>query len=141
MRVLAAFAIMVLAVGCSSGSSAVLADVSDNEIESVAGNWANQLGLMQTDPNVWRGRLTDACTEGVWDPDVALDLADRYLAEDRETFTGGSDVAQPTTSAAADALWMMTVQVCRDSFPAGTIDAGPPSMLLDDDALLYQLPI
>ena len=106
MRVLSAFAIVVLAVGCSSGPSAVLADVSDDEIESVAGNWANQLGLIQTDPTVWRDRLTDACTEGVWDPDVAFELADQYLAEDRETFTGGSDGAQPATSAAADALWI-----------------------------------
>lgn len=125
-----AIAILVLVAGCSSGSSAVLADVSDEEIERVAGTWVNQLGLMQTDPNEWRDRLTDACTEGVWDPDVAFELADQYLAEDRETFAG-DDAGLPATAEAADTLWTMAAQVCRDSFPAGAIDAGPPSVLLE----------
>lgn len=104
----------------------MVADVSDQEIENVAGNWVNQLGLMQIDPNVWRDRLTEACTEGVWDSDVAFELADRYLAADREAFAGADDTALPATVEAADAVWTMAVQVCRDSFPAGTIDAGPP---------------
>lgn len=130
MRFLGAFVIMVLVTGCTA-SSGVLADVNDEEIESVAGTWVNQLGLMQTDPNLWRDRLADACTEGVWDPDVAFELADRYVTEDRETFAGGDDAALPAPAEAADTLWTMAVQVCRDSFPAGTIDAGPPSALLD----------
>ncbi|HVR33206.1 MAG TPA: hypothetical protein VMS74_10930, partial [Acidimicrobiia bacterium] len=98
----------------------------DDEIERVAGTWVNQLGLVQTDPNEWRDRLTDACTDGVWNPDVALDLADQYLAEDREAFAGGDDAALPATTEAATALWTMAAHVCRDSFPAGAIDAGPP---------------
>lgn len=108
------------------GSSTVLADVSDEEIETVAGTWVNRLGLIQTDPDVWRNRLTDACTEGVWDPDVALELADQYLTDDRETFAGSDDATMPATEEAANALWTMAAQVCRDSFPTGAIDAGPP---------------
>jgi hypothetical protein len=126
MRFPAAVAILVLVAGCSSGSSTVLADVSDDEIERVAGTWVNQFGLVQTDPNEWRHRLTEACTEGVWSPEVAFELADRYLAEDRETYAGGDDAALPATTEAATALWTMAAQVCRDSFPAGAIDAGPP---------------
>jgi len=141
LRFPAAIAILVLVAGCSSGSSAVLADVSDEEIESVAGTWVNQLGLMQTDPTAWRDRLTDACTEGVWDPGVALELADQYLAEDRENGAGRDDASPPATAEAADTLWTMAAQVCRDSFPAGSIDAGPPSMLLDVDAVLARPPI
>lgn len=87
--------------------------------ESVAGTWVNQLGLNQTDPNVWRDRLTEAFTQGVWDPKVTFGLADQYLAEDRQTFAGGDDVALPTTEEAANALRTMAVQVRRDAFPAG----------------------
>jgi hypothetical protein len=108
------------------GSSTVLAEVTDDEIETVAATWLNQLGLMRADADVWRDRLTDACTAGVWNPDVAFELADRYLAEDQETFTGGDDATPPATAEAANTLWTMAVQVCRDSFPAGAIDAGPP---------------
>jgi hypothetical protein len=108
------------------GSSTVLADVSDEEIETAAGTWVNQLGLVQTDPGVWRDRLIDACTAGVWNPDVAFELADRYLAEDSAIFAAGDDATLPATAEATDALWTMTAQVCRDSFPAGAIDAGPP---------------
>ena len=108
------------------GSSTVLADVSDEEIERVAGTWVNQFGAVQTDPDVWRDRLTDACTDGVWSPNVAFELADQYLAEDRETFAGDGDATMPATAEAANALWTMAAQVCRDSFPAGAIDAGPP---------------
>lgn len=129
MRLLTAIAILALVAGCSSGSSSVLADVSDQEIEDAAATWVNQLGLVRTDPNEWRDRLTDSCTEGVWDPDVAFELADRYLAEDRETLAGND--APPTATEAADTLWVMAAQVCRDSFPAGSIDAGPPSMVDD----------
>lgn len=140
-RLLAAVAMLMLVAGCASSSSAVLADVSDDEIESVAVTWVNQLGLTQTDSNVWRDRLTAACTEGVWDPDVAFELADQYLVEDRETFAGVDDAAPPTTAEAADTLWTMAVQVCRDAFPPGTIDAGPPSVLVDVDTVLDQLVI
>lgn len=108
------------------GSSTVLAGVSDEKIETVVGTWVNQLGLAQTDPHVWRERLTDACTEGVWTPDVAFELADRYVAEDQETSAGGDDAAPPSTEMAANAIWTMAAQVCRDSFPPGAIDAGPP---------------
>lgn len=131
MRLLAAIAILSIVAGCSSGSPTVLADVSDQEIETVAATWVNQLGLMQTDTSEWRERLTDACIEGVWDLDVAFELTDRYLAEDRETSAGGDTASLPATVEAADVLWTMAVQVCRDSFPAGTIDAGLPSVLLD----------
>lgn len=130
MRLLAAIAILSIVAGCSSGSPTVLADVTDQEIETVAATWVNQLGLMQTDTREWRERLTDACTEGVWDLDVAFELTDRYLAEG-ETSAGGDTASLPATVEAADVLWTMAVQVCRDSFPAGTIDAGPPSVLLD----------
>lgn len=126
-RLLAAIAMVVLVTSCSSSSSTMLADVSNDEIKSVAATWVNQLGLNQTDPTEWRDRLTEACTEGVWDSDVAYELADQYLVEDRDTFAGGDDVALPTTAEAADTLWTMAMQVCRESFPAGTIDAGPPS--------------
>lgn len=123
-RYQAGIAIGVLVTACGSGTSTVLADVSDRKIESVAGTWVNQVGLSQTDPTMWRERLTEACTEGVWDPEVASELADRYVTEDRTAFAGGDDV--PATGDAAGALWTMAVQVCRDSFPAGAVHAGPP---------------
>lgn len=108
------------------GSSTVLAGVSDEEIKTVAATWVNQLGLAQTDPHVWRDRLTEACNDGVWNPDIAFELADRYVAEDQETYPGGDDATPPSTEEAANALWTMAAQVCRDSFPPGAIDAGPP---------------
>lgn len=40
------------------GSSAPRAGASDEEIEIIAATWINQLGLAQTDPDVWRDRLT-----------------------------------------------------------------------------------
>lgn len=122
----ARLAVLMVVTACSSGTSTVLADVSDTEIERVAGTWVNQLGLNRTDSDVWRERLTDACTEGVWVPEVASELADRYVTEDRETFAGTDGAELPATTEAAEALWTMAVQVCRDSFPAGAIDAGPP---------------
>ncbi len=123
-----------VAGGCSTGAhidrttTTFPADVSDATLRSVSSTWVNMTGLRQLDPAVWRRRLDEACTQGVWDKTVAVELATKYIAEDEAAFLSGRtpDQAPTTVEDAADALWLMALQVCRDTFPADAIEAGPP---------------
>ncbi len=95
----------------------------DEEFEQHALTWVNTLGLAQTDAGVWRGRLATACVEGVWEPEVARRLAAEYIAEDLAVSIRAEGTGAPDVHDAAQALWIMAIQVCRDSFPPG---ASPP---------------
>ena len=102
-------------------------EISDEQARAQISTWVNQLGLMQTDPVVWRQRLLRACTEGVWDHDVALRLAEDFIGQDLELSPGMEGAKQPTVEVGAQTLWIMAVNVCADAFPEGTIQNGPPS--------------
>ncbi len=94
-------------------------------VEDVVDNWINFTGLGQLDPVVWAERLGRACTEGVWEDDVAHRLADEFIAEDLP-LSARADGAAPSTAEAAQALWLMAVNYCRADFPAGQIADGMP---------------
>ena len=89
--------------------------------------WSNSVGLQQTDPDVWFERLGEMCGEGVWDHDVARRLGARYQTEDIDfsltpgILPEGVPVHQP-----AQSVWLIAVEVCRDQFPEGAIEEGPP---------------
>ena len=55
--------------------------LSETERSSIA-TWVNGVGLTQVDESVWRRRFDTMCTEGVWHVDVAVRLADEYIAAD-----------------------------------------------------------
>ncbi len=111
------------------GTPKVDIEMSADELRTVYSTWINQLGLVQDDPIIWHTRLVEACTEGVWDPEVALSLADRYMSEDA-SLTADPDASSkgPTTEEAANALWTMAVQSCRERFPEAALKEGPPFM-------------
>jgi hypothetical protein len=88
--------------------------------------WVNQTGLVRADTGVWRVRLGEACAQGVWNDDVALRLADLYVARDVELAMEGVEDGPKLRERAAEALWIMAVQVCGDDFPEGEIEEGPP---------------
>ncbi len=120
----------IIAASCSDFVPAPLANVSDDQILTQARNWPNMLGISADDPELWRGRLSRSCTEGVWDHDVAFALASTFMTADEDAGLSmrvpGTE--EPTVEAAAQALWLMAVNVCRERFPAGSIDRGPPGL-------------
>ncbi len=87
--------------------------------------WVNQLGLVQIDESVWIGRLTTSCERGVWLEEVALELGARWLTADSELSRRASGAGEPSVEAAAEAIWLMAVSVCRSQFPPLQIQEGP----------------
>lgn len=115
--------LLALLTACSETT---LLDVADEKLGPVVVTWVNQTGLVEDDAAVWRQRLTEACDQGVWDDDVAERLADRYVDEDLGVAMEGVSDGEELRDRAAQALWIMAVQVCRNAFPAGEIEEGPP---------------
>ena len=72
-------------------------------------------------------RRERACTEGVWDRDVATQLAEEFIQEDLAVSVRAEGSGPPSAGEGAQALWIMAVNVCRDVFPDGAIEDGPPS--------------
>jgi len=91
--------------------------------------WVNMLGLAQFHPVVWRDRFDRMCSEGVWNPDVALALSSEFIATDLDAGASGRSkgIGPPSVEDGATALWLMAVNTCRDKFPAGAVEQGPPS--------------
>ena len=119
---------VIIASSCNDSVPAPLADVSDDQLLTQTRNWPNMLGISADDPELWRARMSRSCTEGVWDHDVALALASTFMTADEEAGLSirvpGAD--EPTIELAAHALWLTAVNVCRERFPAGSIERGPP---------------
>lgn len=107
-----------------NGRATIFTFVLEFPIEDVIPNWPNMVGLGQVDPEIWTNRMNRACTEGVWDDDVARRLAEDFITEDLP-HTLRDDGVRPPTDEAAQALWMMAVNYCRADFPAGEIQDGP----------------
>ena len=122
-------AVMIVVAGCGedTGVDAPPIDVSDEELAPQIATWVNMLGLAQTDPEVWRERLGRACTDGVWDPAVAIQLAAEFMDEDEAVSIRGEGSETPTVEDGALALWLMAVNVCRDAFPDAEIEEGIPT--------------
>jgi hypothetical protein len=116
----------VLLAVVSGCSETPLLDVTDEELRPAVVTWVNQTGLVEDDADVWRQRLTEACDQGIWDDEVAMELADRYVDEDLDVAMEGVSDGTQLRARAAQALWIMAVQVCRDDFPVGEIEDGPP---------------
>ncbi len=91
--------------------------------------WVNMLGLAQFHPVVWRDRFDRMCGEGVWSPDVALALSSKFIATDLGAGASvrGAGLGLPSPQDGAVALWSMAVNTCRDRFPEGAIEQGPPA--------------
>lgn len=128
VRLLALLAL--LAGACNSASTVTAADPTEATappavLAGAAATWLNDLGLNQTEPDVWRPRLKRACEEGVWDPAVAEQLAAEFIASDLSLSVRGAGGA-PSAAEGARSLWLMAVQVCPDSFPTEAIEGGPP---------------
>jgi len=119
---------VILAAGCGDASKddSVALQVSDEKLTCQISTWTNQLGRVQTDPDIWRERLGRACTEGVSDSDAASQLAEEFIKEDLAVSARGDGLGPPTVGSGAQALWLMAVNVCRDAFPDGAIENGPP---------------
>lgn len=117
--------VLVIATACSQGSSL---DVTDEELRPAVGTWVNTTGLLEDDADLWRQRLSEACDQGVWDDDIAGRLADRYVDDDLDAAMEGVSDSEELRGRAAQALWIMAVQVCREDFPEGEIEQGPPGV-------------
>jgi hypothetical protein len=118
-------AVPIIVTSCASP---VQLDLTDEQITPVAATWVNQTGLFRDEPGVWRVRLTEACTQRVWDDDVAVRLAERYVTDDMDFAMEGVEDGRELRDRASQALWIMAVQVCGDSFPEGEIEEGPPGI-------------
>jgi len=115
--------VLLLLAGC--GDSTPELEINEEQLVQQIPNWPNSVGLLQTDLDVWRQRLVRACTEGVWETEVAVALAGEFIDEDMVlSVRAGGDT--PSVEMGASALWLMAVNVCRDSFPDGEIEEGPP---------------
>jgi len=108
-----------------SGDSVI--NVSDPDIFNAIGTWINQLGLSETDPDIWRLRLQRACSSGVWNNDVGLALAAEFIAADLDKSVRPPEAGEPTAKEGANSLWIVAAQVCPGEFPPGALAAGPPS--------------
>ena len=90
-------------------------------------DWVNQLGGLWSESDVWNERLSRACLEGVWKEEVALKLSAEFIAVDalsprNENF----EVSDETVASGARVLWLIAVNSCRNMFPPGVAEAGPP---------------
>ncbi|HEY5651446.1 MAG TPA: hypothetical protein VIW46_08375 [Acidimicrobiia bacterium] len=115
-------------VVASCSGSAVSGGVTDEVLRPTILTWVNSTGLVEGEVTVWRQRLTQACDQGVWDDDVARQLAERYVGEDQDVAMEGVSDGDELRARAAQALWIMAVQVCPDEFPPGEIEDGPPGV-------------
>ncbi|HEC08770.1 MAG TPA: hypothetical protein ENI86_04260 [Acidimicrobiales bacterium] len=86
-------------------------------------SWRNNTGLEIKPDDVWAKRIATACSEGVWEPDVAERLAKEYAAEDGATSEQLADTSYLESAAAG--LWQVAVAACHDSFPPDTLERGP----------------
>ena len=120
-------ALLVAACGGTDGTETDVLELDDATILEATRTWANQLGLAETDVDLWRERLQRACRDGVWVDEVARDLAAEFIAADLAKSVRDESRSDPTVGEGAQALWLMSVQVCRDAFPPEAIEAGPPS--------------
>ncbi len=91
--------------------------------------WVNMVGLAQFHPVVWRDRFDRMCSEGVWSADVAMALSAEFIATDLDAGTSARDASlgPPSLQDGAVAIWSMAVNTCRDRFPQGAIEQGPPA--------------
>lgn len=115
--------LLAVVSGCSETTPL---DVTDEQLRPAVVTWVNLTGLVEDDAAVWRERLSEACDQGVWDDDVAGQLADRYVDDDLDVAMEGVSDGNELRARAAQALWIMAVQVCDDDFPEEEIEEGPP---------------
>ncbi|MEX2655181.1 MAG: hypothetical protein WD532_09170 [Acidimicrobiia bacterium] len=103
-------------------------DLDPETVERVVPTWINQTGLASS-VETWQERLPQVCSQAGRDTpildDLLVDFATGYITEDIAAGLGQGDPADPAQ--AADALWLMAVEVCRELFPPGATAAGPPS--------------
>ncbi len=109
-----------------TASSTSLVEIDESKVALATTMWLNQVGLDQTDVTIWTERLRQACTQGVWDDDVALALAKQFVDQDQALSLRDPSLGEATATEAATSLWIMAVQACRDEFPPGAIEGGPP---------------
>lgn len=94
--------IVALVAGCSNSS-----DWSDQDISNASSVWVNQLGLNQTDEDVWSDRLDAICADGA----ATVVLAPQYVAEDAE-YSVRSDGMIPAFEEAVQSLDIIQLQTC-----------------------------
>ena len=103
-------------------------DLDVEAIERVVPTWINQTGLASS-VETWQERLPQVCSQAGLDTplfdDLLFDLATGYITEDTAEGLAQGVPADPLQ--AADALWLMAVEVCPELFPPGARAEGPPS--------------
>jgi hypothetical protein len=70
--------------------------------------WVNQLGLDQTDEDVWIDRLDEICAPDADNPS----LAERYMAEDAQ-YSVRFDGLMPALGEASVSLEIIQLQTCE----------------------------
>ncbi len=116
-----------LVLSACGGAPGADIDITDDELAIQVPNWPNQVGLGQTDHEVWRARLQRACAEGVWDFAVAERLAAEFIEEDLPLSVRG-DSSVPDVLHGSQALWLMARNACGELFPQEALDKGPPGV-------------
>lgn len=79
----------------------------------------NGVGTLDAPEESWIELAELGCQEGAWDWGIARARGGLFLAQyDTDGATEGAAMAQT--------VWLMTILGCRDLFPQGAIDRGPP---------------
>lgn len=98
---------------------------TDQQLSDAAITWVNQIGLNQSDPDVWRSRLDRICDIGptTVDADTAMSrLAGEFIAEDAG-LSVRADGELPTSAEAVDSLWTIAISpACLETSLTGTTD-------------------
>lgn len=87
--------------------------------------WRNQTGL-DSSTAVWQQRIESACSEGVWDTQVAVRLADDFLTIDSEGLGWSEIDIETAAKGAANTIWVFALQSCHSEFPGEAVETGPP---------------
>lgn len=106
---------------CLAGPMAACsaAPVDTEMAEAVRTAGVNQIGLGNVSAVDWLELAEEGCARGAWEDDVAIELGRRFVnRHNPEGVYSDLEVGQ--------AVWIVTVTLCRESFSPEELSEGPP---------------
>ncbi len=130
MRLLVAVALVAVVAACGGSDATTTTVVTDGPTPSIIpddpelrrniyGVGINGVGTLGAPEESWIALAEAGCQQGAWDWGTARALGDQFLS------TYDPD-ATTEPAAMAQTVWLMTILGCRQLFPQGAIERGPP---------------